>query len=175
LHERTRLFQVYCSNVIPGYLQTSEYAMALLTRIAQFRDTPNDVAQAVAARLERSRVLTHGDHRFALLVEESVLRYQIGDAAAMAGQLGHLLTVMSLPSVSLGVIPFSDRRGLWPVESFNIYDGETVLVELLTAAVTIKPPSQVKEYVAAFERLSESAVYGAPARMLITSAINALG
>ncbi len=40
-----------------------------------------------------------------MLIEESVLRNVIGGADVMAGQLGHLITVASLPSVSLGIIP----------------------------------------------------------------------
>ena len=174
LYERTRIFHVYCSNVIPGFLQTPAYATALLTQFTEFHGTPNDVPEAVTARMERSRILRHGDHRFAMVVEESVLRYRIGDDETMAGQLGHLLAVMSLPSVSLGIVPFATPRTLWPIETFNIFDAETVAVELLSAAVTINAPSQVKQYLTAFEQLAGLAVYGSAARTLITSAIDAL-
>jgi transcriptional regulator with XRE-family HTH domain len=174
LYERTKTFHVYCSNVIPGFLQTPAYATSLLTRFSEFHGTPNDVRDAVAARIERSRILQHGEHRFAMLIEESVLRYRIGDSDTMAGQLGHLLAVMFLPSVSLGVIPFAASRTLWPVETFNIFDGEMVAVELLSAAVTINAPSQVKQYLAAFEQLAGMAIYGPAARMVITAAIEAL-
>ncbi len=175
LYEQTRTFRVYCSNVVPGLLQTDAYATALLTRISRFHDTPDDVDDAVRARLARSHVLHEGDHRFAVLVEESVLRYRVGDAEAMAGQLGHLLAVMSLPAVSLGVIPFTTEREIWPLEAFNVFDDWRVHVELLTAAVTVTAPSEVVQYVKAFGDLAKLAVYGAPARALITSAIGSLG
>ena len=42
-----------------------------------------------------------------MVIEESVLRYQLGDAEIMAAQLGHLLSILAVPSVSLGVIPFA--------------------------------------------------------------------
>ena len=77
LYERTRSYRVYCSNVVPGLLQTRGYATALLTSITNFQGTPNDVSDAVDARLARSHVVHDGDHRFSLLVEESVLRYRI--------------------------------------------------------------------------------------------------
>ncbi|MEY9841788.1 helix-turn-helix domain-containing protein [Streptacidiphilus sp. EB103A] len=175
LFERTRVFRVYCSNVIPGLLQTPTYAMELLSDITAFRGAPNDVADAVAARMDRSRILREGDHRFAVLVEEAVLRYRVGDASTMAGQLGHLLAVMSLPAVSLGVIPFTTSRHMWPVETFSIYDDEQAQVELLTAAVTVTAPTEIDQYVRAFGRLADVAVYGADARALITAAIAALG
>ncbi|MDJ0344029.1 helix-turn-helix transcriptional regulator [Streptomyces sp. H10-C2] len=175
LYERTRLFRVYSSDVVPGFLQTPGYATALLSSITEFRGIPNDVAAAVEARMARSHVIRDGDRCFVLLVEESVLRYRIGDHATMASQLGHLLSVMSLPSVSFGVIPFTTARRMWPLEACYIYDDRIVQVELLAADVTVRAPSEVGMYLKAFTELQQLAVYGAKARALITSAIDALG
>lgn len=110
-----------------------------------------------------------------MLVEESVLRHQFGDAVAMAGQLGHLLSVMSLPAVSLGVIPVSVPRTLWAIETFNVFDDARVHVELLTAQMTVTAPGEVRDYLKAFAELQQLAVYGTRARSLIVSAIEALG
>ncbi|MFF7216575.1 helix-turn-helix domain-containing protein [Streptomyces sp. NPDC008238] len=175
LYERTRLFRVYCSNVIPGLLQTSGYATALLSTITAFQGTPDDVAEAVTARVNRSRVIREGEHRFALLVEESVLRYRIASPSVMAGQLGYLLEVMSLPSVSLGVIPFTAQRGMWPQETFMIFDDASVQVELLSAFVNVTAPGEIATYLKAFGQLQTLAVYGTEARVLIAGAIAALG
>ncbi|GAA0326639.1 DUF5753 domain-containing protein [Actinoallomurus spadix] len=175
LYERTRSFRVYCSQVVPGLFQTPAYAGALLSAITTFHGTPNDVEEAVAARMSRSHVVRDGAHRFAVLVEESVLRYQVGGPDTMAGQLHHLLDVMALPSVSLGVIPFDHGgRRMWTLEGFNIFDSVQVSVELLSAAVTVTTPGEVDLYVKAFTELSAMAVFGTAARALITSAIDAL-
>ncbi|MDT0468747.1 helix-turn-helix domain-containing protein [Streptomyces gibsoniae] len=175
LFERTRVFRIYCSNVVPGLLQTDGYARALLGSISAFRETPNDVDEAVVARMERSQVIRTGDHRFALLVEEAVLRHRVGGAEVMAGQLGYLLSIMALPSVSLGVIPFSADRRMWMVETFSVYDDAQAQVELLTAQVNVTAPSEVGEYLKAFGEFAKLAVYGASARARITAAIDALG
>ncbi|MDX2999637.1 helix-turn-helix transcriptional regulator [Streptomyces scabiei] len=175
LFERTRTFRIYCSNVVPGLLQTDGYAHALLGSIAAFRETPDDVSEAVAARVERSRIIREGNHRFALLVEEAVLRHRVGGAEVMAGQLGYLLSIMALPSVSLGVIPFSADRRMWMLETFSVYDEEQAQVELLTAQVNVTAPSEVTQYLKAFGEFSKLAVYGAGARARITAAIDALG
>ncbi|RLU94793.1 transcriptional regulator [Streptomyces griseocarneus] len=174
LYERTRLFRIYCSNVVPGLLQTESYAKALLAAIADFRNTPNDVNEAVAARIARSHVIHEGNHRFGLLVEEEVLRHRIGGAETMTEQLEHFLAVMALPRVSLGVIPFSVDRRMWPVETFSIFDTEQVSVELVSAAVTVTTPSEVDLYSRAFAELQRLAVYGAHARKLITDALATL-
>ncbi|MEV0407260.1 DUF5753 domain-containing protein [Actinoallomurus sp. NPDC050550] len=175
LYERTRNFRVYCSQVVPGLFQTPAYAGALLSAITTFHGTPNDVEEAVTARMARSHVVRDGDHRFAVLVEEAVLRYQVGGPDTMAGQLHHLLDTMALPSVSLGVIPFEHGgRRIWTLEAFNIFDSERVSVELLSAAVTVTTPGEVELYTKAFSELTEMAVFGTEARALISAAIDAL-
>src|SRR5437868_203070 len=74
LYERTRSLKVYCSTVVPGFFQTPGYATALMTAITRFQRTPDDVVDAVAARMARNHVLHGGQRRFAAIIEESVLR-----------------------------------------------------------------------------------------------------
>ncbi|MEU5430936.1 helix-turn-helix transcriptional regulator [Streptomyces olivoreticuli] len=175
LYERTRVCRVYASNVVAGFFQTESYARALMASVTEFQGTPDDVDAAVASRLARSRLLHEGDHRFSVLLEEWVLRARIGDAATMAGQLGHLLTVMPLPSVSLGIIPFTAERRVWPLEAFYMFDGALVSVETLSAFVNITSPGEIAVYGKAFARLQKTAVYGTQARACVTRAIDALG
>ncbi|MGW0711853.1 helix-turn-helix domain-containing protein [Streptomyces sp. NPDC002643] len=176
LYERTRLFRVYASHIVPGYLQTPGYATALMGTIAAFRGTPDDVGDAVEARMRRSRVVHEGDHRFATLIEEDVLRHRVGDTDVMAGQLGSLLASMALPSISLGIIPAAASREqiMWPLEQFTVFDDVRVHVELLAAKVTVTAPGELDLYLRAFTRLRELAVHGAEARTLILKAIEAL-
>lgn len=174
-YEAAKHVCVYGSHVIPGLFQTPGYATALLAAVTAFHETPNDVDQAVEARMQRQRVLREGDHRFGVVIEESVLRYQIGESATMAGQLGHLLDVATLPSVSLGIIPFARRkRPAWTLEAFRTFDDEFVNVELLSANVTITQPHEVALYRKAFAEFAAMAVYGKHARALINAAIAAL-
>ncbi|MCU4747157.1 MULTISPECIES: helix-turn-helix domain-containing protein [Streptomyces] len=175
LYDRTRVFRTYCSNVVPGVLQTHAYATALLRSISAFHNTPDDVEAAVEARLSRSaRVTRQGNHRLALLLEESVLRHQVGDAETMAGQLAYLLSAMAFPSISLGVIPFSAERRMWVIETFTVYDEEQAETELLAARVKVTAPTEVRQYLRAFAEFSRLAVHGAKARALITAAIDSI-
>ena len=175
-YEQTRLFRVYASHVMPGYLQTPGYATALMSTIAGFRGTPDDVSEAVEARMNRSRVVHEGDHRFATLIEENVLHHRIGDTEVVAGQLGNLLAAMALPSMSIGIVPAAAPREqiMWPPEQFTVFDDVRIHVELLAAKVTVTAPGELGIYLRAFARLTEMAVYGAEARALILRAIEAL-
>ncbi|MFI5983146.1 helix-turn-helix domain-containing protein [Streptomyces sp. NPDC051555] len=175
LYQRTRRFRSYSSWLVPGMIQTRPYTTAALQAIQRRRGLVDDVTEAVAVRMERQKVLYEGDRRFAFLVEESVLRTGIGGAEVMSGQLGHLVSVASLPNVSVGVVPMAPDRERWPAEGFWLYDSAQVNVELISGYLTLTQPSEIAMYAEAFTELAELAVYGAPARALITSAMEALG
>jgi hypothetical protein len=165
----------YSSWLIPGAVQTADYTRAVLRTIAEQEDLPDDVEEAVTARTDRLRLVRQGGRRFDLLVEEPVLRNVTGGAEAMAGQLRHLITVGSLPSASLGIIPTGlDRDVMWPVEGLWIFDDAQVSVELVSGLLTIAQPREIAMYAQVFARLSDLAVRGAAARKLITAAIDAL-
>jgi transcriptional regulator with XRE-family HTH domain len=176
LYERTKIFRFYSSVLIPGPVQTAPYVQALLSTIRDRRRLPvDDVGAAVTERMDRQHVLTEGDRRFCVLLEENVLRHRIGGAEVIAGQLGHLLSVMTLPSVSLGIIPFTaDRSAMWPVEMFFMHDETQVNVELVSGYLTVTNPREIAMYAQAFDQLREVAVFGAEARTLITTAIDLL-
>jgi transcriptional regulator with XRE-family HTH domain len=174
LFQATRLFRIYSPTLIPGLLQTEGYARAVLSGVAELLEIPNDADQAAAARVQRNQIIHQPGRRFVMVVEEGVLYHHLGDADAMAAQLGYLLTAGALPSVSLGIVPKSVRRTMWPQELFHVYDDELVSVELMTARVRVTQPSEVQMYLRAFEQLRGMAVYGAEARTLVLRAIEAL-
>ncbi|MEU7367519.1 helix-turn-helix domain-containing protein [Streptomyces hygroscopicus] len=175
LYRSTELLRVYSPVLVPGLLQTEGYARALLSMNARFLEVPDDGAEAAAARLERSQVIHEPGHRYVFLIEEAVLYYQLGNAEAMAAQLGYLLTAGALPQVSFGIIPAGTReRVLWPQETFDVHDDTLVSVELLSAEVNVTQPSEIAMYLKAFEQLRGMAVYGTEARALILKAIEAL-
>ncbi|WP_243710370.1 helix-turn-helix transcriptional regulator [Micromonospora sp. KC213] len=94
----------YDPTVIPGLLQTEAYARAMLALGGEL--TADEVEARVVARLARQAVLA-GDRRpqFVAVLEEQALRRQVGDRAAMAEQLEHLLTVAAEPNVQVRVVP----------------------------------------------------------------------
>jgi hypothetical protein len=176
LYERTTSFKVYCSTVMPGLIQTPGYATALLSSISTFRETPNDVEDAAAARMSRNHVISSPGKRFVILIEEAVLRYGVGDAETMLAQLGHLMSVTALANVRFGIIPQAVlERPMWTVETFNVFDDAAVHVELLSAQVTVVTvPGEIVVYLRAFDQLARLAAYGAEARSLISRAIGDL-
>jgi transcriptional regulator with XRE-family HTH domain len=171
LYERTKLYRGYENTVIPGLFHTAEYAAAIFAFWADFLNLPNDNDEAVAARMERQRVLYTGDRRFMFVLEEQTLRTRVGGTDVMLGQLDRLLAVASLPRVSLGIIPAAGERHSLAQGSFWIFDDERVQVENVSAGLEITQPREVAVYVRAFGLLQQSAAYGRPARESISRAI----
>ncbi len=174
LYEQTTLFRVYENTVIPGLLNTAGYAAAILQFWAGLMDLPTDIGAAVAARMERQNILYTGNRRFMFVIEEQALRTRVGDVETMAGQLDRLLALMSLPTVSLGIIPAAAERQSLAQGSFWMYDDTRVQVETVSAGLDITQPAEIALYALVFERLQRSAVYGRDARDLIGHALGEL-
>jgi transcriptional regulator with XRE-family HTH domain len=174
LYERIDLFRIYEHNVVPGLFQTAAYCSAMLSFWIGFLDVPDDLDAAVAARMERQRVLYQTGKRFAVILEEQALRTWFGSAEVQAGQLGRLLEVMSIPTVSLGIIPMMTERGGVPSAGFWIFDDSLVALETPTASIEVTRPHEIELYARMFDHLESSAVYGAAARALIVRALGEL-
>jgi len=175
LYEQTTVFRIYEHNVIPGLFQTAGYTAAMLSFWIDFLQTPNDLAAAVAARIERQRLLYQRGKRFAVVLEEQALRTWFGDAETQAGQLDRLLAVMSLPNVSVGIIPLMTERAAVASTGFWIFDNALVALETPTASIEIARPQEVELYGRMFEHLTAAAAYGKPARSIIGKVLDELG
>lgn len=174
LYEQTSLFRIYEHNVIPGLFQTADYTAAMLAFWIRFLETPNDMDAAVAARMERQRVIYQKGRRFVVVLEEQALRTWFGDAETQAGQLDRLLGVMSLPNVSVGIIPMMIERPTVGSAGFWIFDDSLAALETPTASIEVTRPQEIELYARMFEHLKAVAVYGKPARALITRVMEEL-
>ncbi|WP_067534030.1 helix-turn-helix domain-containing protein [Nocardia crassostreae] len=158
--------------VVPGLLQTAEYAEAILRYGVEFYRIPDDVDAGVSKRLERQRVLYRSDHRFHFLIAEQALYTTVGDRDVMVGQLDRLYTILGMPRITLGVVPLTAEARA-AVENFVMFDNRLVKVEGAIAELTITQPRELAIYGRAFDTLARQSVTGDAARALIRSAISA--
>lgn len=175
-YENSALVRSYQPKFVPGLLQTAAYTTALLedARDKQ-RVQRDDVAEAVAERARRQRVLTRAGHQFVFVIEEQVLRYQFCEPATLRGQLLHLREATRLPTVWLGIIPLGDdRRKVLPREGFIMFDKDLVSVELISGVLSVSQPREIGMYLRDFTDLARIAVHGQAARDLIAEALRAL-
>jgi len=170
--ERTRLFRVFEATVVPGFLQTAEYARARLAEGIRRLNLPNDIDEAVAARVRRQDVLYRADKRFHFVLTEAALKFRVCPTEVMLGQLDRLISLSYLANVRLGIISFAAQYATSPWHGFWIYDQERVLIETFSAALDLRQPQEIKLYGEAFEQLAAVASYGRSARVIINRAID---
>ncbi|GHJ24431.1 transcriptional regulator [Streptomyces albus] len=99
---------VYASSLVPGLLQTRTYALAI-HRAQLVRAPAAEIEQQVELRMQRQRVLEREApplHLWAIL-DEAVLRREVGGASVMAEQIDHLLAASERPNVTIQVLPFA--------------------------------------------------------------------
>lgn len=108
-----RTFQL---SVVPGLLQTEEYARALLRGGGLL--TAEQVEEQVTARLDRQEILTRDDRlHYTAVIDERVLRQPVGGAEVMRDQLRHLVKVcethprMRIQVVASSVGPYLGLNG----------------------------------------------------------------
>ena len=169
-YERAKQFRIYEPSLIPGLFQTAEYATAIMSKVIEFHQIPDDLDQAVAVRLERQHMLYSGDRRFHVILEEQALRTRVGDIQTTAGQLDRLLTLMSVQRVTLGIIPARAERHTTPASGFWIFDQDSIQIETVSAEITITQYREVALYAKKFDLLARSASTGSAARSIIVTA-----
>ncbi|MFG1667632.1 helix-turn-helix domain-containing protein [Streptomyces sp. Y7] len=104
----------YEPHVVPGLLQTDDYARDVL-RLNRPRPTQEELDRRVALRMERQALLTRTDPappQLWIIMDETVLRRPAGEPEVMKAQIDRLVEAMDLPNVTLQVLAFT--AGLHP-------------------------------------------------------------
>ncbi|WP_067695316.1 helix-turn-helix domain-containing protein [Nocardia jejuensis] len=98
----------YQSELVPGLVQTPDYARAL-NQLGYPDDTAAELDRRVQLRLQRQAMITRRMHpaAVAMVLHESALRRLVGGARVMAAQVRHLAELSSRTNVSLRILPFA--------------------------------------------------------------------
>ncbi|QEV16409.1 helix-turn-helix domain-containing protein [Streptomyces alboniger] len=152
------------TSVVPGLLQTPEYARAV-TRAALGGLPEKEVDSLVEVRLARQDVLRADPPlRLSVVLDEAVLRRPVGGPGVFARQLARLQEVALLPQVRLQVLPFASGEhvgliGPFVIFSFrNIADLDVVVLDHLTSSLYLERKEDLQAYTEAFNSLQEQAL-----------------
>jgi transcriptional regulator with XRE-family HTH domain len=106
LEQGATAITAYSMYHVPALLQTSEYARATIKSIERKID-PAVLDQRVEARLRRQELFARkGPPRYRALLDEAVLRRQVGGAEVMRAQLDRILELAAQEKAAVQVIPF---------------------------------------------------------------------
>ena len=163
-----RLFE---HTLIPGLFQTEDYARATLA--AHPHTSADVVEERVAARLARQEILTREDPPSPILwvlLDENVLRREVGNRKVMHDQVGHLAAMAGRPAITVQVIPSSVvHPGLHGAFAIAELPDMPAIVYLETArgGQTIEDPSAGADLSVRFDALRTEALAGSASVRLI--------
>jgi transcriptional regulator with XRE-family HTH domain len=165
IEAQAREVRVFQPSIIPGLLQTPAYCRALL-ELDRVRPVEN-LTDAVASRMERQTALYDEAKSFRFVLTEGALRWRIGAPSVHAVQLHHVAGLANMANVSVGIIPMLAEVGARQTNMFAIFDASAVVVETMTAELTLREEQLIGFYSRMFDTLSASAVEGEAARAIL--------
>ncbi|NXY95490.1 helix-turn-helix domain-containing protein [Streptomyces sp. BR123] len=176
--------RTYEPQMVPGLLQTPEYAHALI-RGAAPETGPADVEKRVQVRMHRQKRLSETDNnnpeigplRLWAVIDEAALRRHVGDAQMMIDQLEYLIQQSEQPYITVQVMPFSmgahpGMNGQYAILEFpDATDSTVVYIEGVTSDLYLEKANDVQKYSVMYEHLRAQALNVDQTRQFISDII----
>lgn len=154
------LIRSYEPHFVPGLLQTEDYARSILRNGSLGQSSAEEIERHVALRMERQVLLTRpGAPRLWVVLDETVLRRTVGDAAVMRGQADRLLGAAQMPNVTVQIAEFASGHhpgtyGPFVLFRFAVPElPDMVYVEYLTGAVYLDERAEVAAHLEAMDHM----------------------
>jgi transcriptional regulator with XRE-family HTH domain len=153
----------YQSTIVPGLLQTADYARAML-EVSIPKLAPERMNELLEVKMTRQRILSREQPlRLWAVIDEAALHRVVGGPAVMAEQLQRIAEVTSNPNVTMQVIPY--EAGAHPAmdSTFNILEfadsvPDVVYVEGLVGWIYLDRPAEIDKYQQVFDNLCHLAL-----------------
>jgi transcriptional regulator with XRE-family HTH domain len=169
--------RIYEVSLIPGLLQTEDYARAVI-RAGMVNSPAEDIERRVSLLMARQPAVVREDPpKVWAVLDEAALRRRVGGAGLMRLQLEHLLAQAALPNVAVQVIPFGGGAHPAMGRPFIILvfpervDTDVVYLEDLTSALYLEDVAEVDRYNVFFNHLRATALSFDDSAALITSVL----
>jgi len=165
LETEARHIRQYSALLIPGLLQTMDYARAVLRSIRlDLKPQPQEIERRVELRMERQRLLEQPDPpEFWVVIDEAALRRHVGGREVMIAQIEHLVETTAWPNVTLQVLPFragahAGMDGEFSILTFpHTVDPDVVYIENTTSDLYVEDSGAIRRYALLFDHLRAAA------------------
>lgn len=160
--ERAVSIRQYSAHLVPGLLQTEDYARAVLS-VGRSLQGEEHLEERVAARLGRQGRLTAADRpELWVVLDEAVLRRPVGGWAVMRAQLARLLDAASDRHITVQVLPFEQGEHDVMGGSLTILDlpdgSQVAYTEGAHYGQLVEDPDEVKRFSLFYDRLRAAAL-----------------
>lgn len=171
---RSTIIRPYSALVVPGLLQTPDYAHAVIEG-AQMMD---EVDQVLRERMRRQEILEREEPpELHALIKQSVLEDPVGGPDVMRAQLAHLLAMSHRKNIIIRVVPRSLGAHPGVDGSFTLLTmphGEYAWSEAVGGGRLVSDPAKVRDYLKRYDRLGADAMSRDSTRSLIADVMEAM-
>jgi transcriptional regulator with XRE-family HTH domain len=164
LEAAARSIRSFEQQVVPGLLQSEEYAIAMI-RAARLDDPEEEIARRVRVRMERQALLTQDDPiDLRVVLDEAVLSRPVGGDAVMRDQFMRLVEVAQLPNVMLQILPFAagahaGMDGTFVILEFEEEgDADVVFIDNATGGLFLEKAEELRKYGSIFDDVQAAAL-----------------
>lgn len=194
LEDESTTIRCFYPQGMPGLLQTEEFARALVdaswtadelsstAAMWPLRNRPADAAERVEIRMSRQREMLQRQSPPAItaVLDEAVLRREIGGAQVLQRQLHHLVGLGSRPDIGIRVLPFTAHlmNILSPFVILGFADpgdSDVVFAESSFEQTLIDAPTSVATYRKVFDIVEAASLSEAASLELIARVAGELG
>ena len=157
-------------NLVPGLLQTTEYARALIEEAGTLPE--DEIEERVRARHNRHMMISHKRApQFTFFVHEFALHLPVGGKMVMSDQLHELLRMQVRPNVSLRIVPAAKGGHAAINGSFRLMEFKEikpiVYLESETSSLFLEAPIEIDAYRTILVALEDTALDEGQSRELI--------
>lgn len=174
---QTTTISEFQPSMIPGLVQTAEYARELLHQPSgpgAFGASEDDIESMVAVRMQRQQALYDPGKQVGIVILEAALHTRICSTATHAAQLDRLIGLSGLANLQLGIVPFETTVPVFPLSGFRLYDG-LVVVESVAGEQQLADDDDIALYTRFYELLNDAAEHGPATARIIQRAQAAVG
>ncbi|MET8876765.1 helix-turn-helix transcriptional regulator [Nocardia sp. NPDC004604] len=167
----------YQPDLIPGLLQTPDYARALM-RSAFPLEATEEIERRVQLKMRRQHLITRKVNpiTFRVIIHEGAIRRVVGGGRVMAPQLYHVADMSTHPNITVQVLPFTagiplgDSVGSFIILRFGEDARTVVYAETLAGDLYIEKPVSLRRYAGAYEAIERATLDEASSRSLLRRA-----
>jgi transcriptional regulator with XRE-family HTH domain len=166
--------------VIPGLLQTEEYAYAVV-KGGPLELDPDEIQRRVEVRMTRQRILESAARpQLWAILDEAAIHRVVGGPAVMRKQLEHLITASEAGKTTLQIVPHAAGAHPGTVGPFVILrfddpsEADVVYMETIGGNLSVDKPEDVQNYTTAFDHLRAVALSPDETRTMLVAASQAL-
>ena len=159
-----REIHVFQPTIVPGLLQTSGYAEAIMRTplrlggISGGQESAAALMAAVGGRIKRQQILTLPDRSFAFVMTEWVLANRLVNAEDMLSQIRRIRQFARQPNITVRIIPADAPLKDAPLNGFQLIDDKWLMIDLYNTSLTSQVVTDIEAHQQIFQSMTDASV-----------------